>query len=136
MNPGYRLYYPRWYRKRVPIFWWLHKRSYAVFIARELTSVFVVYAAAVVVALVLTLNKGEPAWEAAMSRLSHPLVIAAHVLVLFVILFHTITWLNLAPMAIVVKLGDRKVPPTAVLIGHYGAWFTCSVVVAWLLLWR
>ena len=26
--------------------------------------------------------------------------------------------------------------PTAVLIGHYGAWFACSVVVAWLLLWR
>lgn len=136
MNPKYRPYYPRWYRKRVPIFWWLRKRSYALFIARELTSVFVVYSVAVIVALVLIMNQGELAWVKAMNWLANPIVITVHVLVLFIILFHTITWLNLAPMAIVVKLGDRKVPPAAVLIGHYGAWFACSAMVAWLLIWR
>ena len=136
MNPQYRPYYPRWYRKRVPIFWWLRRRSYAAFIARELTSVFVVYSAAVIVQLVLIMDRGEPAWEAALNWLAHQLVITAHVLVLFIVLFHAITFLNLAPLAIVVKLGDRKVPPSAVLIGHYAAWFACSVIVAWLLLWR
>jgi fumarate reductase subunit C len=39
-------------------------------------------------------------------------------------------------MAIVVKLGDRKVPAAAVLIGHYAAWVACTGVVAWLLIWR
>ena len=136
MNPKYRPYSPRWYRKRVPIFWWLRRRSYAAFIGRELTSVFVVYAAAVLVALVLIMDRGEPAWVEAMSWLANPFVLTAHVVVLFIVLFHTITWLNLAPMAIVVKLGDRKVPDAAVLIGHYAAWFVCSAIVAWLLVWR
>ena len=136
MNPKYRPYYPRWYRKRVPIFWWLRKRSYAVFIGRELTSMFVVYSAAVLVTLVLIMDRGETAWVAAMNWLAHPIVVTAHVLVLFMVLFHTITWLNLAPLAIVVKMGDRKVPAAAVLIGHYAAWFACSAIVAWLLIWR
>ena len=136
MKSQYRPYYPRWYRKRVPIFWWLHRRSSALFIAREMTSVFVVYAAAVVVALVLIMDRGEPAWVAAMNWLANPFVLIAHVLVLFIVLFHAITWLNLAPMAIVVKLGDRKLPASAVLIGHYAAWFACSAIVAWLLIWR
>ncbi len=136
MNPQYRAYHPRWYRKRVPIFWWLRKRSYAAFIARELTSVFVAYSAIMLVALVLAMDRGEAAYVGMMDWLATPIVVAAHILVLLVVLFHTITWLNLAPMAIVVKLGDRKLPASAVLMGHYGAWAVCTAIVAWLLIWR
>ena len=38
LNPKYRLYHPKWYRSRIPIFWWLGKLSYTKFIGRELTS--------------------------------------------------------------------------------------------------
>ena len=136
MNPKYRPYYPRWHRKLVPIFWWLRNWSYAAFIARELTRVFVAYSAIMLLVLVLAMDRGQAAFAEMMDWLGTPAVVAAHVLVLCILLFHTITWLNLAPMAIVVKLGDRKVPPAAILIGHYAAWLVSTVVVAWLLLWR
>lgn len=136
MNPKYRPYYPRWYRKRIPIFWWLQKRSHAAFIGRELTAVFVAYAAIMLMVLVLAMDRGQAAFAEMIDWLGTPAVVAAHVLVLCILLFHTITWLNLAPMAIVVKLGDRKVPAAAVLIGHYAAWVACTGVVAWLLIWR
>ena len=136
MNPKYRPYYPRWHRKRVPVFWWLRKRSYAAFICRELTSIFVAYSAIMLVLLVLAMDRGDAAYGQMMDFLAIPVVVVAHVIVLLIVLFHTITWLNLAPMAIVVKLGDRKVPPAAILIGHYAAWLVSTVVVVWLLLWR
>ena len=136
MNPKYRPYYPRWHRQRVPIFWWLRNWSYAAFIARELTSVFVAYSAIMLLVLVLAMDRGVAAYRQVMDFLATPVVVAAHVLVLLIVLFHTITWLNLAPLAIVVKLGDRKVPATAVLIGHYAAWVVCTGIVAWLLIWR
>ena len=134
MNPEYRRYHPKWYRPRVPIFWWLHKRSYVVFIGRELTSVFVAYSAVVLLVLVLALDRGEAAYLEVMNWLSRPAVLAAHVLVLLMVLFHAITWLNLAPMAIVVKIGGRRVPAAAVLSGHYLAWLVCTGFVAWVLI--
>ena len=136
MNPKYRPYYPQWYRKPVPIFWWLRKRQYAAFMGRELTSMFVAYSAIILVALVLAMDRGEAAYVEMMDWLAAPPVIAAHVIVLFIVLFHTITWLNLAPLAIVAKIGGRRVPAPAVLLGHYAAWVVCTGFVAWVLIWR
>ena len=63
-------------------------------------------------------------------------VVYFHVLVLIVVLFHAITWLNLAPQALVVRLAGRRVPDGRVLLGHYAAWLAASALVVWLLLVR
>ena len=34
-------YHPRWYRRRMSVWWWLKNRAYSKFVLRELTSVFV-----------------------------------------------------------------------------------------------
>src|SRR3989454_11117143 len=39
----YTPYHPRWYRRRVSVWWWLQNRAYAGFVLRELTSVFVAF---------------------------------------------------------------------------------------------
>ena len=136
MNPEHRLHHPKWYRPRIPIFWWMKQRSYVTFIGRELTSVFVAYSAVMLIVLVLALDRGEAAYLQLMGWLARPAVLGAHVLVLLMVLFHTITWLNLAPMALDVKVGGTRVPPTAVLLAHYAAWLVCSGLVAWVLIWR
>ncbi len=136
MNPDYRPYHPKWYREKVPIFWWLSQPAYVKFIARELTSVLVVYVAVMLVALVVAVDLGEGAYLGFVEWLSRPAVVVLHVGVLLGALFHTITWLNLAPMAVVPKIGGRTVPAVAVLLGHYAAWVVCSVVVAWAMIWR
>ena len=40
---GYTEYHPRWYRKQPSTLWWLRRRSYLLFILRELSSVFVAW---------------------------------------------------------------------------------------------
>ena len=128
----YRRYRPRWHRERMPIFWWLGKASYVGFIFRELTSLAVAYASVLLLLLVRALGAGEASAARFAAWLATPWALALHALVFAVILVHALTWLHLAPKALVVKLGGRRVPDGAILAGHYLGWFAATALVAWL----
>jgi fumarate reductase subunit C len=134
VNPEYKLYHPKWYRRRMPIFWWLERASYVKFIARELTSVAVAYAALVVLAEVWALGRGEETFDRLNRALASPPLLAVNALALAALLFHTLTWLHLAPKAMVVRIGGRRVPDAALLAGQYLGWLAATALVAWLLL--
>ena len=65
--------------------------------------------------------------------LRSPVVLMLHGVVLLSLLFHSVTWLNLAPRALVLHLGRRRVPDAAVLAAHYAAWLAATALVVWLL---
>jgi fumarate reductase subunit C len=131
-NPKYELHHPKWYRKRLPIFWWLERFSYAKFITRELTSLAVGYTAMLLIAQVWFLSSGEQAYERFLSVLRSPAVLIFHGIVLLFLLFHSITWLNLAPKALVLRVGSKRLPDVAVLAGHYAAWLGATALLVWL----
>ena len=136
MNPDYKLYHPRWYRRRMPIFWWLRHFTYTRFISRELTSLAVLYAVALLLVQVWALRQGGAVWAGLTTLLAHPLAVAFHALVVLALLFHTVTWLNLAPRALVIRLGGRRLPDGLVLAAHYAGWLAFSGLVAWGILAR
>ena len=136
MSGPYTRYHPRWHRRRIPIFWWLGHAGYTRFIVRELTSVFVAYAAVLLTVETWMLRRGESAYAAFAAWLGSPVVVAVHVVVLAALLFHSVTWLALAPQALVVRIKGKTVPPTAVLLGHYAAWGVATAVIAWALVGR
>jgi len=115
----------------MPIFWWLGKASYVRFIARELTSLFVVYAAVVLLLQVRALGAGEAEAERFEAWLRAPPVVALHGAVLLALLFHSVTWLGLAPRALFLRFRGERVPEGAVLAGHYAAWAVTSALLAW-----
>jgi succinate dehydrogenase subunit C len=133
MNPAYRPHHPKWHRDRMPIFWWLGKLSYIKFITRELTSLAVGYAAVLLLAEIWALARGPAAYARFTGFLAAPPVVALHLLVGAALLFHTVTWLGLAPKALVIKLGGRRLPDWAVIAGHYVMLVVASAVVAWFL---
>lgn len=133
LNPAHTRHHPRWHRRRMPIFWWLRKWRYFRFIARELTSVLVAYAVLLLLAEVLAVARGPDAHAAFRAWLARPPVLIAHAVVLLGLLFHTVTWLNLAPRALVVRLGRRRIPPRAVLVAHYAAWIGVSALLVLLI---
>ena len=47
----YTPYHPRWHRTRVSTYWWLWRRSYFLFILRELSSLSVAWVVIYVLAL-------------------------------------------------------------------------------------
>ena len=131
-NPKYQLYHPKWYRKSYPIFWWLEKFSYGKFITRELTSLAVGYAAVFLMLQLWVLSQDRADYLHMVRHLESTPVRIFHGVVLAFLLFHSITWFNLAPKALVLRLGRWRIPDALVVTGHYAAWLAASAVVIWL----
>ena len=133
-GPHYTLYHPRWYRRRVSVWWWLQNPAYTGFVLRELTSVFVAFFAGVYLWQLRALVQGPEAYAHFLARLGTPLFLALHSVALLFILFHAITWFNLAPKAVVVRLRGKRVPDWVVIGLNYAAWLFLSGAVAFILL--
>ena len=133
-GPRYTLYHPRWYRRRVSVWWWLQNRSFAGFVLRELTSVFVAFFALVYLWQLRALVQGPAAYEKFLARLGTPLFLALDTLAFLFVLVHTVTWLNLTPKAMVVRLSGKRVPDAVILGLNYAAWVVLSGAVAFVLL--
>jgi len=131
---GYTPYHPRWYRRRVSVWWWLESRSYTGFVLREVTSVFVAFFALVLLWQVHALGQGPAAYSRSLARLQTPLFLALNGVALLFVLFHSVTWFNLAPTAMVVRLRGKRVPDLVIAGANYVAWLVLSAAVAAILL--
>jgi fumarate reductase subunit C len=127
-------FHPRWHRRPVSVWWWLGKRSYALFVLREISSVFVALFAGLTLLQVRAVSAGPEAYASFLEWLRAPGVLVLNVVVLGFVLFHAITWFRLAPKAMTARLGGRKVPDAAVVAANYAGWLLASVLVAFFLL--
>ncbi len=135
--PIYTEYHPRWYRPRVSVYWWLGQWQYLKFILRELSSVFVALVIIMTLLQLRGLRNGAEEYARLQTLLKSPAVIAVSVISLFFVIFHTITWFNLAPRAMPVRLGGKRIPEWLVAATNYAVWIVTSGVVAFLILrWR
>jgi fumarate reductase subunit C len=133
-GPHYTLYHPRWYRRRVSVWWWLQKRSYTGFVLRELTSVFVAFFALVYLWQLRALAQGPDAYGQFLTRLGTPLFLALDTVAFLFVLFHAITWFNLTPKAMVVRVRGQRVPDWVIVGSNYTVWLVVSGAVAVVLL--
>jgi fumarate reductase subunit C len=135
-QPLYTEYHPRWYRPRTSTYWWLQRWSYFAFILRELSSVCIAWFVVYLLLLVRAVSKGDPSYQQFLSWSASPFVLLLNLVSLLFVVYHAITWFNLAPQAMVVRLRGKRVPGTWVAASNYLAWALLSALVAWLLLGR
>jgi len=122
----------RYYRRRMPLLWWTRRRSYTFFMLRELSSVFVGLFVVELLLLIRAVAGGPSAYAEFLDLLAHPVMIAINLVALAFLLLHAVTFANLTPRAMVVRLRGRRVPPRAVLAGVYAGWLVVTVFLAWL----
>jgi len=134
--PGYREFRPRWYRPQMSTWWWLKSWSSLAFILRELSSVFIAWFVVFFLCLLGALREGPPAYAQFLAWAARPSILVLNGISLAFIVFHAITWFNLAPQAMVVRLGGKRVPGAAIAGANYAAWLVATVVVAWLIVGR
>lgn len=134
MNPKYERYRPEAYHKKMSIFWFLNRKPYVLFIVRELTSLFVAAYAVIPLVQLNALKQGPEAWESLIAAFSSPFSVILHVIILVFVLFHSITWFRLAPTAMVLKIGKKKVPGPAIILVNFVMWIVLSVGIAWVIM--
>jgi fumarate reductase subunit C len=130
----YTRYHPRWYRTRMSTYWWLWKWAYLKFVLRELSSIFVAYFVIITLLQIHSLSGGPEEYAGFQERMRSPVMIAVNAVSFLFLVFHAVTWFNLAPRAIVARLGGKRVPDILIAGSNYVAWLVISAAVAWLIL--
>ena len=132
--PVYTEYHPRWYRPRVSVYWWLGQWQYLKFILRELSSVAVGLAVVLTLLQLRALRGGPEAYTRFQHQLRSPATVSVSVVSLFFVLFHTITWFNLTPRAMSVRVRGQRIPEWLIAAPNYAVWIAVSSAVTWLVL--
>ena len=132
--PPYTEFHPRWHRPHVSVYWWLGQWQYLKFILRELSSVFVALVVVMTLFQLRALRAGPEAYARFQHQLRSPAVMVVCVISLFFVLFHTITWFNLTPRAMPVRMRGRLIPEWLVAAPNYAVWIVISGALTWLVL--
>jgi fumarate reductase subunit C len=127
-------YLPKTFRTRLSTYWWLGRWSYLKFILRELSSVFVAWFVIMTLLQIRALERGPGDYMEFQEWLRSPILVALNALSLLFVIFHAVTWFNLAPKAMAIRVGGKRVPSLLIAALNYFAWLAISAAVAWLLL--
>ncbi|MGW3347502.1 hypothetical protein ACWDA3_29745 [Nonomuraea rubra] len=120
------------YRPRRDNLWFARTRNYTIFVLRELTSVFVAWSMVFLLMLVGAVLGGSLDEFAALA--ARPWMIAINVVALAATAFHSVTFLNLAPKATVVRLDGYRLPAWMIQGGNHSLWLLVSAVIAFFVL--
>ena len=133
-RPPYKEFHPRWYRPHVSTFWWLSRWPYVKFMLRELTSVFLAYFVVITLFQIHALGQGPQAYQAFQERLATPFFAVLNIITLLFVVFHTITWFNLTPSAMALRIKGKKLPDLLIIAPNYIAWLVVSGAIAWIVI--
>jgi fumarate reductase subunit C len=127
-------YLPKSYRARMSTYWWLTRWPYLKFILREGSAVFVAWIVIVTLLQIQALSRGPADYTEFQNWLRSPLVVLLNVVSFFFVIFHAVTWFNLAPKAMAIRMRGNRLPNLAISGPNYVAWVVISAAVAWILL--
>ena len=111
------------YRQPLRNDWWLRRRSYVLYMVRELTVVFMVAWLVWFLYEVWQLKQ-----KAFVSLTGNYAVLAFSLVCLFFTLWHAVTFLNLSGLILRVPIGDRFLPAAAVKGAAFGGLVFVTVV--------
>ena len=127
--PTYTEFHPRWYRPPISTYWWLDKSAYVKFILRELSSVAVAWTVALFLVQISAITRGGDAYSRFLHRMSSPWMVAINIVAFGFLLLHSITWFNLAPKAMAVRIRGIRVPGLLISGPQYLAWIAISAII-------
>jgi fumarate reductase subunit C len=94
----------RLYRKPTPVFWWVRKPTYFLFVMRELSSFFVAWFVVYLLLLLHAVSQGDAAYRDFLDEAAAPWLVALNVLGFAFLVLHTVTWFHLTPKAMVLQI--------------------------------
>ena len=114
--------------------WYMRNGRYKVYVLRELTSFLVAFYSFLTIFGLAALASDSPdRWNAFLtSQQSTTMVIFHGLALLYFLFFQTFPWFKLAPKAMPVELGEKRLPDIYIIIGHYVAWVVITTFIFWL----
>src|SRR5262249_33732494 len=92
--------------------------------------VFVAWFVALLLLQIRALSRGPEAYAEFERWLQNPLVLLVNLITLLFVVFHAVTWFNLAPSAMAVRFRGKRVPDIFFVGSNFSVWDAVSVVLA------
>ena len=96
---------------------------------------FAAIASGLLLSFLFALSSGPGSYQDFLRLLDTPGMVAFSAVVLVALLYHTATWFRLTTHIVVIRLGGRTVPRSALLAALVGAWIAVSAAVAYFHIW-
>lgn len=123
---------PLTYRRPVSTWWWIRKRTYFVFVMRELSSIFIAWFVVFLLLLLRAVTDGPAAYDNFLDWASSPFVVGLNVVAAAFLVLHVVTWFSLTPQAMAIRVRGRPVPSVAIVGAQYAGLAGVSAFVVWL----
>lgn len=120
------------YRRPISVWWWTRKRTYFLFVMRELSSLFIAWLVLYLLLFIRAVDRGPAAYADFLDRAASPWLVVLNVVAFAFIVLHTVTWFSLTPQAMVVSLRGRRVPAAAIIGAQYAGLAVVSAFIYWL----
>jgi fumarate reductase subunit C len=114
--------------------WYMRQGRYKVYMLRELTSVLVgFYSFILIFALAALAGNSASLWNVFLASQQSTAMVAIHGFsLIYFLLYQTFAWFELAPKAMPVQMGEKRVPDSYIVVAHYIAWALFSAFLFWL----
>jgi fumarate reductase subunit C len=113
--------------------WYMRQGRYKVYMLREVTCLLVGFYTFLTIYGMAALATGPGQWDQFLASQQNMAMIVFHAIALLYFLFYqTFAWFKLAPKAMPVQLGEKKLPGSVIVAGHYAAWVVLSAFIFWL----
>ena len=111
--------------------WYLGNARYRRYMLREVTCLLVgFYCFLMIWALAALAGGSAERWEAFLASQQSTAMLVVHAAALvYYLVYMTFDWFKLAPKAMPVQLGEKKLPDRAIVIGHYAAWAIVTLLI-------
>jgi fumarate reductase subunit C len=113
--------------------WYMRNGRYKVYMLREMTCLLVGFYAFLTIFALAALGAGADPWNNFLASQQNAAMITFHAFALLYFLFYqTFAWFELAPKAMPLQLGEKILPGSIIVVGHYVAWAVLSALIFWL----
>jgi fumarate reductase subunit C len=113
--------------------WYLRNGRYRVYMLREVTCILVAIYSFLTIWGLAALTGGIESWNAFLQSQQNTAMVVFHAFALiFFLVYQTFDWFKLAPKAMPLQFGEKKLPDLYVILAHYIAWLIVTAAVFWL----
>jgi fumarate reductase subunit C len=113
--------------------WYMRNGRYKVYVLRELTSFLVAFYTFLTICGIAALADSPERWAGFLAwQQSTPMAVFHAFALLYFLFFQTFPWFKLAPKAMPIQVGEKKLPDNFIIVGHYVAWVVVTAFIFWL----
>ena len=113
--------------------WYMRNGRYRKYMLREVTCILVAIYSFLIIWGLAALTGGMNSWNAFLQSQQNTAMVVFHAFALvFFLIYQTFDWFKLAPKAMPLQVGEKKLPDIYVIVAHYIAWLIVTAAVFWL----